>query len=364
VHRRASIWLCFASFLVVSGCAIFRGGAKHTSSKQRLRGGGLEVAVDLPGWSQVLGAGVLRGTYARLAQLHAEPGRELSFLVDDAPTNALDELVANCVKSYHQHGTVIILEREHVAGKAAAELTFVTHASPSVPRRELYIETLVAGKWLELRYSTNETSDALLRARADAEAIFASLKAQLVAGQPPDVTAADIREEDLALVGSLIRCPTQPQFFFCRALVAFRDGKRPDWSAQPRAFAGAALLIPAGKGADDPELIVSDVMSVLVLGDHALAFGPLPGDNADEKRDATRVVDAIVAGQPIPAPASGAQPIAQRQATRPAAMTMRSLTWPRAAPADQRGFVRETAMGLVVVMSQNGNWIVAVHPRP
>ncbi|HEX4458611.1 MAG TPA: hypothetical protein VIA18_11615 [Polyangia bacterium] len=362
MHRRASISLCFAVF-AIGGCATF-GGGKHAPSKQVLRGGGLEVAVDLPGWSQVLGAGVLQGTYVRLAQFHAEPARDLSLLVDDAPTNALDELVANCVKGYRARGTVIILEREHVAGKAAAELTFVTHILPNVPRRELYIETLVAGKWLELHYSTNETSDALLRARADAEAIFASLTAQLVPGQPPDVTAADIREDDLALVGSLIRCPTQPQFFFCRALVAFRDGKRPDWSAQPRGFAGAALLIPASKGADDPELIVSEIMSFLVLGDHALAFGPLSGDNADEKRDATRVVDAIVAGQPIPARSSGVQYIAQLKATTPAAMTMRSLTWPRAAPNDRRGFVRETAMGLVVVMSQSGNWIVAVHPRP
>ena len=358
--RLASISLCFASFLFCGGCATVGGAPKAGHARQTLHGGGLEVTLDAPGWTQVLGEGVLRGTYVRLAQLHAEPDRDLSLLVDDAPTNVLDELLQQCVKGYSERGNVIVLEREHVAGKAAGELTFTTQLVPGIFRREIYVETLVAGKWLELHYSTNETPDALLRARTDAETLFGSLQAELVPGQPPNVMAADLREEELALVGSLIRCPTQPQFFFCRALVAFRDGKRPDWSAEPRGFAGAALLIPASKGPDDPQLVVSALMSFLVLGDHALLFGPLQGDNAEEKRDATRVVDAIVAGQPIPAGSSGVQYIAQLKTTKPATMTMRSLSWQR----DDRGFVRDTPMGLVVVMEQAGNWIVAVHPHP
>jgi hypothetical protein len=38
---------------------------------------------------------------------------------------------------------------------------------------------------------------------------------------------------------------------------------------------------------------------------------------------------------------------------------MRSLTW----QADVQGFVRDTPMGLVVLMAQAGNWLIAVHPH-
>src|SRR6202012_3464667 len=98
VPRHASIVVCFASFLVVSGCATLRG--QGTAAKIVARGGGLQVAFDGPGWSPLLGESVIHGSYVRIAQYHAEPDRDLSLLVDDAPTNALDELTAECVKGY------------------------------------------------------------------------------------------------------------------------------------------------------------------------------------------------------------------------------------------------------------------------
>jgi hypothetical protein len=335
-------------------------GATHT-----MRAPGIEVTVDAPGWTLDLASAPIKDRYYRLGQFSNRNGEVISILVDDAPPVGLDGLLQHTVQSYSERGQVTVLERERVGGQPACEITFVSTPVPQVPnmqRREIYVEALMAGRWIELHYSAPEEANALARARAALEPLFGTLRARpteaVAAAAPPPAPLTEIGEAELASVGQLLHCSEEAGSFYCRALVAFGKGTRPSWSPQPTGLAGASVVLP-GPGSPYYGKVAIET-SYLVVGTDAALCGSLRPDNEEEKQQAEALLRAVLEEKPLPD--NGAVQEAHRLTkTRPAKMTERSLSWQH----DNIGFARVTPMGLVVLERVEGSsWIVGVYPQP
>jgi len=140
---------------------------------QTLRGGGLEITVDLTGWKLEQGAAILRGGYARLGLFSGANGQDISILVDGIPKGATD-VNTLCQGAEESKGGskagIKILEAESVAGKPACLFTFPAAQN----RRSLYVEMLVEGRWLEIHYSAPDNRNVIALAHSSLEGLVGS----------------------------------------------------------------------------------------------------------------------------------------------------------------------------------------------
>jgi hypothetical protein len=327
---------------------------------QVLRAGGIEARLDAPGWRPSAGPGRIEGTYFRLGEFNADGNRAFSLLLDEAPPLPLAGLLQHAVDSYSKRGVVEILEREQVAGKPACEITFVSTPVPNLRRRELYIEALMAGKWIELHYSGPEQPGALAQARAAVEPLFASLQVRPVELRAEDTRPIDVTSNELDLVAISLGCAEQQggrNAFFCRALAAFDKGRTPAARAQPTGMAGASVIVPAPGSSHFGKSVTE--ASFLVLGERAATCGTLSAENEEERRAAQALVRAVTAGERLPAENPAVKAAREMTRTRPAELAERSLTW----SAETHGFVRETEMGVIVLEQVEGPaWVLGVFP--
>jgi hypothetical protein len=308
----------------------------HGGDVDTLRGGGLEVTADLTGWTRQQGPAVLHGNYTRLGLFTAPKGQEMSILVDDIPNGATD-FNALCQRSEQSYGGakvgVKVLEPATLAGKAACLFTLPTQLN----RRDFYIETLIEGRWLEIHYSAPEGKDAIPVARQSLEAVVGSLVAKPYQARVGELPMADITDEQIALAESRQGCGARSKDFVCRALAAFKAGRRPSGRPTPVGVAGIAMPIVFGLDMD----LLQTRPTYIVVSDNAARTGSFgETKNKDEAKAANQLVRAVKAGQRPDD--SNALVIAARGQTQvtPAGMAERSLVM-------GNGFLRETSMGLI-----------------
>src|SRR5215469_5590691 len=132
--------------LVAAGILI--AGALTAQDTQTLRGGGLELTVNLAGWKQTLAASVLHDNYIRLGAYDYTPQGHLAILVDELPPGITDA-AGLCEKALDYRHNARILEPSTFAGKPACLLEVPVEKGFA----DLYLEMAVAGRWLEWHYS-------------------------------------------------------------------------------------------------------------------------------------------------------------------------------------------------------------------
>jgi hypothetical protein len=327
----------------------------HASNVRTLYGSGLEITVDLTGWTQQQGAAILHGNYARLGLFSAPKEQDLSILVDDIPQGAtnLNNLCLGSEKSYGgSKAGVKALETETLAGKPACLFTFPTVMN----RRNFYVEMMVEGRWLEIHYSAPDGKDAIGLARQSLEAIVASLVSRPLQSQASELPAADISDEEIALGQSRQGCGAKSKDFVCRALAAFKAGRRPAGRPTPVGVAGITIPIVFGLAVD---LIQTRPTYVVVSDSCASTGGFGESKNKDEDKASSQLIRAVKAGQHPDD--NNSLVIAARAQTeaKPAGLAERSLVI-------SRGFLRETSMGLIyLAFVPNATGILlGVYPTP
>jgi hypothetical protein len=319
---------------------------------QTLRGGGIEVSVDLTGWTQQLGPAVLHDDYVRLGQFGAPGGRNLSILLDHLPPNVAD-LNTLCLGSQQSYGGakagVKVLESLTFSAKNACLFTLPTE----MVRRNLYVEMIVEERWLEIHYSAPDGRDAIAAGRQSLEAMVASLTAKRDAA-PPELLMADIGDPEVALVQKLQGCGPKSKDCVCRALAAFHDGKRPAGRSAPVGIAGITMPIVFGLNIEGLE----PRPTYVVLSDTRAALGSFgPAKDKQEEKAASQLVRAVKSCQP-PDADNALVKIAQSQiAVKPAGQAERSLVV-------SKGFLRETSLGLVFLslVPNNAGVLLGVFP--
>src|SRR5688572_29535668 len=203
-----------------------------------LKGGGLEVRADLSGWKQLQGPGILHDNYVSLGLFEAG-GQNLSVLVDIPPRGAtnLANLRSHSLRSYGP--SVESLETSTVAGKPACMFTLPGSAG----RRDLYVEMLFEGRWLELHYSTPDNGKATEIGRSALETIVGSMSATRYESKPGELLYVDIAEGEVSVAEKLQGCNAKSKDIRCKALAAFKAGKRPTGRPTPVGFAGMSSMV-------------------------------------------------------------------------------------------------------------------------
>jgi len=323
--------------------AIVATAQSPNSNRTTLRGGGLEVDVDLTGWTQTEGPAVFHGTYVRLGQFVTK-FQVLSLLVDQPPPGTdLQGVCEHAVQSYSTRTGLKILEQTTVAGKAACLFMFPDAGQ----RRNLYVEMLFEDRWLELHYSAPDVGKSVELGRQALEPVVASLSAKRYEDSPGDLQQPDITDSTIAFVEYAQGCGAKSKDFICLALAAFKAGTRPSGRPSPVGIAGISVPVIFDK-ALDAAAGLRTTAGFIVLSDTAVRLDHLPGKLSKEQEKAAKeVISAVKAGRQPPGGNLIAAAARSATETHPAALAERSMIVPSEGPG--KLYLRETAVGLVCV---------------
>ena len=322
-----------------------------------LKGGGLEVTADLRGWTLVQGPGILHDDYVRLGLFEGANSQDLSILVDNPPRGIRD-LSGLCKNSLQGFKGSKLLEEKIVAQKPACMLGFAASA-----RRNLYVEMLIDDRWLEFHYSAPDGGAAADTGKMALEAIVASLSATRSESKPGELLYADVTDAEVTVAERSLRCNGRSTSISCRALAAFKVGKRPTGRPRPVGVAGVAFLLFFNLPAT---LVPLDkpIVGYLVVSDtraSALTLGTNP--SREQERAEKEVLDAVSAGKHPDD--TNLVVIAARSSTEAglADLAERSLIFK---PAETRVYVRETSVGLVgfSLLDNIPGLFLAIYPTP
>jgi hypothetical protein len=222
---------------------------------------------------------------------------------------------------------------------------------------------LIEDRWLELHYSAPDSRSAGDTGRKALEAIVASLTATRSESKPEELLYADVTDAEVTLAERSLRCNAASTNISCRALAAFKVGKRPTGRPRPVGVAGAAFLLFFNLPAT---LVPIDkpIVGYLVISDTRVSALTLGTNRSKEQEKAEKeVLDAVNAGK-HPDDANLVV-IAARASTEagPADVAERSLIFK---PAQTRVFVRETSVGLVgfSLLDNIPGMFLAIYPTP
>jgi len=314
------------------------GFAVHAEDVRTLRGGGLEVSVDLTGWKQSGGPGVLHESYVRLGTFDTDKAH-LSFLVDLVRPG--EDLKTLCEGTARHHAGGTILEASTFAGKPACLIS----ASPGAPQSDLYFEMIVGNRWLEWHYSAAGDGHFIEAGRKALEPLVASLAAKVEA-VPTPVPESDMTDAEVSLIERSQKCKAESKELVCRALAAFKVGKRPSGRPQPVSIVGATVELGFGGSSDAPPEFEGDA-GYLVLSDTAARQEEFRRVNKKDLAASNEVVAAVKLGKHAPANNLVVAAARKEHDAPPAKLAERSLLIPNEAPG--KIFLRETTVGLVSV---------------
>lgn len=302
-----------------------------------LRGGGLEVSANLTGWTQSGGPEVLHESYVRLGTFDT-PKAHLALLVDSLPKGA--DLSSLCERTARGHKGGKIVEPIAFAGKAGCLIS----ASPSDPLSDLFFEMLMGDHWLEWHYSALRDDQFVESGRRALEPLIASVSAK-VETVPTAVPQSDLTDRQLEFIQKAQKCGADSKDFICRALAAFKTGRRPSGRPNPVGIIGVTFPL----GTDE------SVVAYLVLSDTAVRQDTVILKGKKEESAGTELLDSLKAGkQPPKNNMLAAMARSQHDAT-PALMAERSMLVPLDEPG--KTYLRETSDGLVSIsiVSEGGS---------
>ena len=159
----------------------------------------------------------------------------MSILVDQLPAGVTD-VAGLCEQSVAHHRGAQILAPSAFAGKPGCLL--VVPADQGFA--SLYLEMVTENRWLEWHYSAPTGATFADDGKRAMEPLIASFSAKA------DPSGLKLPQEELTdqmvtLIEHLQKCVADSADFVCRALAAFKEGKRPRGRPQPAAVAGASF---------------------------------------------------------------------------------------------------------------------------
>jgi hypothetical protein len=328
---------------------------------QTLRGGGLEVTVDLTGWKQTLPASILHDNYIRLGTYDFSPQGHLAILVDQLPEGIADA-AGLCERSIVHHRGATILEPSTFAGKPGCLLV--------VPADEgfasLYLEIAIANRWLEWHYSAPTGPTFSEDGKRALEPIIASFSAN---ADPSGLKLpqVELTDQEVSFVERLQKCVADSTGFVCGALAAFKKGKRPQGRPKPSGVAGASFpLVFDAKIAASEDL--QPMAGYVVVSDTQIHQEFLDGKLNKKFEAAAKEVIASAKLLKKP-PEKNAIVIMARSDddAEEALQSERSLLIPTRGPG--KIYLRDTAIGLVSVAIVPGaqgsplGFVLGIYPK-
>ena len=247
-----------------------------------MRGGGVEVSVNLTGWTQSGGPEVLHESYVRLGTFDTPKAHTRASCGFASKGTDLSSL---CERITQGHKGGKIVEPTAFAGKAGC----LVSASPSATLSDLFFETLVEDHWLEWHYSALRDDQFVESGRRALEPLVASLSAK-VETVPTAVPQSDLTDRQLEFIQKTQECNADSKDLICRALAAFKTGRRPSGRPQPVGIIG--ITFPLGS---DESLV-----GYLVLSDTAVRQDTVILQGKKEEAAGTELVASLKAGKQPP----------------------------------------------------------------
>lgn len=210
---------------------------------ETLRGGGLEITVDLTGWKRVLPASVLHDEYIRLGAFDYSPVGHLAILVDALPPG-LTDAAGLCRKSQDHFRGSQILAQPSFAGKPGCLLLVPSEKGFS----SLYLLQAVGGRWLEWHYSGPAGPEFAYQGRKRLEELMPSFSAK-ADSSGEKLPQSDLTEKEVTFVERQLNCAPNSTGPACRGLAAFKTGVRPQGRPKTVAVTGAVFRWRLGPGA-------------------------------------------------------------------------------------------------------------------
>ena len=335
--------------------------ALSAQSTPTLRGGGLEVTVNLEGWKQTLPASILHDNYVRLGAYDFSPQGHLAILVDELP-DGITDAPGLCQKTLAHHRDAKILEPSTFAGKPGCLLVVPAEKGSA----SLYLEMAVANRWLEWHYSAPTGPAFSDDGRHTLEPVIASFSAK---ADPSGLKLpqVELTDQEVSFVEHQQNCAADSADFVCRALAAFKEGKRPRGRPRPSGMAGASFpLVFDAKLAASAD--VSPVAGYAVVSDTQVNLQFFDGELNKEFTTAAKELIASAKLLKRPPERNAIVKMARKDDDADDALqSERSLVIPTRGPG--KVYLRDTTVGLIsvaIVPGAQGSplaFILGIYPK-